>query len=194
MTSTVGILSILEGPVLNEARRLWKCFETDYGSSGVQCFDYPNVTFQAGYCQNIQPLGEALSQLSQQLRPFELIIDGWSCFESSNVFYLQVQPTEALRQIHREVNWLFEHHGVDVFGYYLPEQWVPHVTVAMEDLTAANLARAKRDLRGYHPRYRQMIANINLVERCNESGRIEIIRSFPNNTKPRNQRAMAPNP
>jgi hypothetical protein len=32
MSKTVGVLSILEGPLLDEAVRLWKLFETNYHS------------------------------------------------------------------------------------------------------------------------------------------------------------------
>lgn len=164
--------------MLIEAQRLWKLFAIEYGSSGVQCFDYPNVTFQVGHCQDVTYLGDALAQLSHQFIPFELTIDGWACFERSGVFYLKVHPTAKLGAIHRAVNGLLRQHGVEVFDHYRLEEWVPHVTVAMQDLTAENLTRAKQDMQGYHPRYRQLISNIHLVQRCHELGRIELVRSI----------------
>ncbi len=53
MTETIGILSILEGDLADEAKRLWQVFETRYASKGVQTFDYPNVTFQGGDCHDM---------------------------------------------------------------------------------------------------------------------------------------------
>jgi hypothetical protein len=69
-------------------------------------------------------------------------------------------------------------HCDDVFEYFLPEKWVPHVTVAMEDLTDENLERVKKDLGKYHLYYRQVLSNIHLVQRCEDTRRIEIVGGY----------------
>ena len=152
MEVTIGVLSILEGDALIEARRLWKLFEVEYASRGVQTFAHPNLTFQAGVCDDVDSLGQALIALSQRVLPFEITIDGLTFFPSpSRVAYLRVTPTAALRQIHRAVSEILAAHCTELFHNYQPENWVPHVTVAMGDLTDENRARATRDLAGYHP-------------------------------------------
>jgi 2'-5' RNA ligase len=179
MLRTVGVLSVLEGAALDEARRLWRLFETVYASKGVQSFDHPNVTFQGGQCRDVARLDSALLDLNRQLRAFEIIIDGLGYFEvCSNVVFLKVQPTEELRRINRAVNDVLRGHCDELFEYCLPRKWVPHVTVAMEDLTDENLERVKKDLGEYHPYYRQVLSNIHLVQRCEDTGRIEILRSY----------------
>ncbi len=178
MGETVGVLSILEGKMLNEAKRLWKLFETEYASKGVQSFDFPNMTFQGGQCRDLPGLKDALVALARQLQPFEVIIDGLAYFESHpNVVFLKVQPSDSLRRIQEVVHETLEPYCENLFPNYRPETWTPHVTVAMNDLTDPAFRRALHDLRDYHPYYRQTISNIHLVHVLEETGRIEIVAS-----------------
>ncbi len=177
MSETIGVLSILEGALLDEARRLWALFEREYQSKGVQSFDYPNVTFQGGRCHNVAQVQDALSRLSRQLRPFEVMVDGWSCFEPSNVVFLKVVLTDDLKHINQVVNDMLQRYCDELFDNYLPRRWPPHITVAMADLTEDNLKRARRDLRDYYPRCWQLISNLHLVRLRRETGRIEIVQS-----------------
>lgn len=178
MGELIGVLSILEGDVLTEAQRLWRLFETEYASTGVQSFDWPNVTFQAGHCDDVSRLEDDLGTLARNLPPFEIVVDGLAHFESQpKTVYLQVLPTDDVRRVNRAVNEMLEHHCAKVFKPYRPKNWIPHVTVAMKDLTDEAFDRAINDLRDYHPFYRQTISNINLVQALNDMKRIEIIKS-----------------
>ena len=177
---TVGVLSLLEGTLLAEARRLWKLFETEYGSTGAQAFDYPNLTFQGGICDDVEGLAGALAGMCQQTAPVEIIVDGLGYFETpAPTVYLKVQRTEELQHINRAVNAVLSATCVHVAEYYLPERWVPHVTLAMGDLTPHDLERSRQDLRQYHPRYQQVISSLQLVQRHEPTGRIEIVQGYP---------------
>jgi 2'-5' RNA ligase len=178
MSETVGVLSILEGPLLDEALRLWKLFETDYHSTGVQSFDHPNVSFQGGQCEQLAAVERALSELAGCLSPFEVIVDGWSCFESSNVIFLMVVPTDELKHINRLINDLLQQHCREVFDAYLPTRWHPHVTLAMQDLSDDDFERARRDLGDYRPHHRQTLSNLHLVQWHHDSGRVETVYSY----------------
>lgn len=164
--------------MMEEARRLWMLFETEYGSKGVQSFDFPNITFQAGPCRDVSLLKENLGALAHQLQPFEVVIDGLGYFESpSKVVFLKVRPTADLRRSHQAVSeWLEKHFG-SLYHNYLPGAWIPHVTVAMKDLTDEAFTRAMHQLRQYHPHYRQILANINLVHSFGDMERMDIIAS-----------------
>ena len=179
MFTTIGVLSILEGALRDEVRRLWKLFETMYASKGVQSFDYPNVSFQGGYCYNLSLVKEAVSEMSRHLSPFEVITDGIGYFESpSKVVFLNVRLTEELRRINRTVNSLLKTSCESVFEHYLPGTWKPHITVAMDDLTDQNFERAKQDLCDYPARYQQILSKIQLVRVDDKTGRVTIIKSY----------------
>ncbi|HVO44516.1 MAG TPA: 2'-5' RNA ligase family protein, partial [Aggregatilineales bacterium] len=146
MTELVGVLSIFEGDLQAEAKRLWKLFERDYASTGVQSFDFPNVTFQGGHCRDLAPVKAALADLSRRLRPFTVVIDGLDYFEGhAKAIFLDVRFTDELRHINRVVNEMLAGCCETVFEQYRPENWRPHVTVAMNDLTDDAFARAWHD-------------------------------------------------
>ena len=117
--------------------------------------------------------------MSLRLRPLELTIDGFGYFEArSKVVFLKVVLTEDLRCLNQAVNDLLQKRCDNVFQDYLPERWVPHITVAMGDLSDGDFERARRDLRRRHPRYQLNIPNMHLVQRDERTGRSEIIRCY----------------
>jgi 2'-5' RNA ligase len=176
MVETIGILSILEGAVAEESKRLWTLFENVYGSKGVQSFDYPNVTFQAGYCHDIALVQNTLAALSRNLSPFTVIVDGLDYFDSSSkAVFLSVQLTAELRQINQTINDMLSKCCEEIFESYRPEKWRPHITVAMDDLTDENFARAWQDLKDYQPHYRQTLSNICLVYVNKTTQHIEVV-------------------
>ena len=67
---------------------------------------------------------------------------------------------------------------IRLWSLYLPENWVPHITLAMGDLTDENFERAKHDLMTFHPYFRQTISSIALVRFCRGTVRIELVRSW----------------
>lgn len=177
MTDIIGILSVLEGPLAAESKRLWQLFEARYASRGVQSFDYPNLTFQAGTCQDMAAATHALVSLSQALHPFEVIVDSLAYFEGpSKTVFLKVRLTDELRRIHGAVHRALQPCGAGIYQRYLPEQWQPHITLAMDDLTEENFARAWKDFQDYHPFYEQQISNLCLVYMDRSTEHIKIAR------------------
>jgi 2'-5' RNA ligase len=74
-----------------------------------------------------------------RLRPLTIHTAGLGVFMSpAPVLYIPVVRAPTLERVHRLV-WrnfpLKEGDG----GYYAPAQWVPHITLAVGDLTSANL-------------------------------------------------------
>lgn len=184
MTETIGVLSTLEGDLQAGVKRWWQVFEEQYQSTGVQTFDYPNVTFQGGRCGDVPALRAALAALVPTLAPSEIVIDGFGCFEAARVIFLRVELTAVLRQIHAPIHDLLVRHCDEVFAHYTPEQWQPHVTLAMDDLTPDNFERAWRDLSASHPRDRQTLSNLCLVQVDAGTGHIHIIERWALSTQP----------
>jgi 2'-5' RNA ligase len=179
MATTVGVVSILEGPARAEAKRLWKLFETEYGSRSVQAFDHPHLTFHAGACLDLTELDDALSEACRQIRPFDMEIDGLGYFDSeSPVIYMTVVPNRELLALHRQIGEAMGSHCVGMFERYLPGVWVPHISLGMGDLTPANFKRAWRDLQGLRPQFHIAFSNAHLVRRDSETGLVEIVSSY----------------
>ncbi|MEH7113276.1 2'-5' RNA ligase family protein [Neobacillus niacini] len=178
MTVTIGIASIMTGIERDEVLRYWNVFETEYNSIGVQSFDHPNLGFQAGRCSNIDSLKDELSNLCAALSPFEVIVEGFGFFEApSKVVYLKVNKTDGLLELHKKINKSLAEYCKDLFEFYTPENWVPHITLAMDDLSETGFNDFKKRYKDYLPSFKQTISNLALVEFKN-NGRVELLSSY----------------
>lgn len=178
MTKTIGIASLLTGNARNEVLHFWRVFEIEYSSIGVQSFDHPNLGFQGGSCSDIHLLKDELSNLSMSLSPFEVKIEGFGFFETpSKVVYLNVLKTDELIDLHKKINNLLVKCCENLFDFYTPENWVPHLTLAMNDLTEISFSNFKEKHYDYSPSFKQIISNLALVE-FKKDGRVELLSCF----------------
>jgi 2'-5' RNA ligase len=178
MTVRIGIASLLIGEERDEVLRFWNVFEKNYNSIGVRSFDHPNLGFQGGSCLNIGTLKEELSKLCTKISPFEVIIDGFGFFEApSKVVYLKVVKSKELIEIHKKINISLTKCCQDLFELYTPENWVPHITLAMDDLSETSFDNFKNKYKDYSPYFKQTISNLALVEFKN-NGRVELLHRY----------------
>ncbi len=71
-----------------------------------------------------------------------------------------------------------EQSDVQVLEHYQSQRWVPHVTLAMKDLSSSNLQKAKKELVNYNPVFKQTLNTIHLVKLNKTTGRVEIINEY----------------
>lgn len=176
---TVGVLSTLHGDVLSQVLGLWRWFATKYGAKGVATYDSPNVSFQGGVCCHLDGLKCLLAEVSHELVPFDLILDGFGCFETTRTIYLRAVPTAELLAVQRSVHSVLASACSRIFEDYRPERWIPHVTVAMSDLNDAGFRDAMQRLGTRRPRYHQTLSNMRLVQLDEATGRIHTVTEWP---------------
>jgi 2'-5' RNA ligase len=177
--TTIGVCAIIPPPLGDDVRRLWQRFEREFGCRAVQEFGHPDLAFQGGQCTDQSALRAEISLWASAVDPLEIEINGVGCFENpSPVVFLSVVPTPELQRIHCDLNRIVAHHCTELFPEYLPERWVPHVTIAMQDITVDVMRRALAEFDGYQPRWRQVLPALSLVARNAGSGSWEIIESW----------------
>ncbi len=152
MSALVGVMAALEGPALEEARRLWKWFEDQYGCREVYTSWIPHLAFQGGTCDDIAPIARGFDQLASTVIPFDLVTDGIATFEAPvRVIYMRVILTDELRQFHRHINQFLEAHCQKTLDLYQPDRWVPHISLAVEDISEESFKQALQELSGAPP-------------------------------------------
>ena len=179
MKSTkVGVVSVLEGDAYKEAKRMWRLFEREYDSVAIQNFAHPHLSFQGGTCEDIRIIDAGLKQLSADIKPFLVRIEGINVFQKPDrAIFMEVFKTRTLQSAHEKIDTLLKSHCSRTFNLYSPESWHPHVTLACEDLSPGSFQKAKNDLENYHPRYKLKVHNICLVKWYHED-RIRIYRKY----------------
>lgn len=176
----VGVVAVFSGPVAVEAGTLADLLSRWYGTSGTESCPWPHVTFQGGMCSDLARLQQAISTLAGKFAPVEAEVDGIGYFDPpSNVVYLRVTPTAEMRALNHAADATLRSECSEVWDYYTPENWVPHVTVAWEDLLDEDIMRAKEDLHGYHPKAQERITGLTLLVLDPETKTWQITRTFP---------------
>ena len=166
----------MEGQPYRNIKRLWTLFERKYDSRAVQAYSHPHICYQAAKTSNVGQMKKDLQQLVWQIRPFEIAVDGFRHFRNE-VIYLGVRKTRELTKIHKLVHRFLETHCQDLFELYSPEHWIPHITLAMEDLSEDNFKRAWREFEGSSIHYKQRVHNICMVK-WYPNGKIRIARRY----------------
>lgn len=99
-------------------------------------------TFPAGEpdTQSVSSAGALPSEFSAQLAslarrsvPIDISLESLGVFGSvQGVIFLAPVVTRQLQTLHGQVQGLLEYFGATRHPYYLPDHWVPHVTIAVE--------------------------------------------------------------
>lgn len=102
----------------------------------------PHVSVAAADELNVPYCTSMLERLSKAQRSFAANFAAFGTFPGGQgVVYLSPTPSELLLSIHRAVYRQLTDAGIRLHEHFLPEGWVPHVTVGFE-LTGQEVALA----------------------------------------------------
>ena len=160
---TIGIVSNLEGKPYKDIKKLWAWLEREYSCVAYEAYSHPHVSFQAAKTSDIRQLKRDVQKLASQIKPFEIEVGGLLHFDKK-VICLQIRKTRELVKLHKLVNQFLEARCRDLFDYYLPHNWIPHITLAQEVPAARSFEKAWRELRDSNIRFRQRLNNICMVK------------------------------
>jgi len=172
----IWIVSILENKPYKDVKNLWRLFERKYKSVGVQIFSHPHVTFQGGRTDDTRQLKRDFQGIASKMGPFEIEVSGARHF-GRKVIYLEVEKTPGSVEINKRINQFLKAHCHDLFEDCTPGNWIPHITLAMDDLTAGNFQKAWTDLRDSELRFRQRLHNLCIVKQY-PGGKVRIARRY----------------
>lgn len=159
----IAIVSNLEGQPYKDVRVLWKLFERKYLSKSIQAYSHPHVSFQSGTTPDVRQSKRDFENVASQIRPFQIEVMGARHFRK-DVIYLAVKRTRELAKIHKLINRFLDGQCQDLVELYTPKHWLPHVTLAMEDLTEENFEKAWMEFGGSNIRFKQRLHNICMVK------------------------------
>jgi 2'-5' RNA ligase len=126
-----GVGSLLDLASTNRVRSLWSRLELEFGLRGVLVMPYPHISYQVAQDYDRASLEPALEELARNTRPFTIRTTGLATFDGDwPVVFVAVEKDERLREFHTRVWGTCLPRARDVFSYYHPGSWVPHITLA----------------------------------------------------------------
>jgi len=142
-----GIVTFLDESNEKQIKSLWELLDLQCDLSGIQKTPYPHFSWQFGDHYELAPIQERLELLCKHVRRFHVLAAGLGIFPGQNpVIYVSLVKTEHLINLHRVLWEEFAPFSMDIFPYYAPNRWMPHITLAYHDVTVDNLGCALREI------------------------------------------------
>ncbi len=135
-----GIASLLDQQTNIRVEKLWQELETRCGLIGAKSTPFPHLTWQVteGYDQS--RIGSILRNISGHTQPFIIHSFGLGIFTGEKpVLYISIFKEESLIRFHRKLWDQTQRFAQDPAIFYAPDQWVPHITLAYNDVNRGNL-------------------------------------------------------
>jgi 2'-5' RNA ligase len=132
-----GVVSLLEQRSYAAVEGLWDELERQFGVRGVRATPFPHFTYQVAGAYDEPALESAMRRVAGARPPFQARTTGLGVFTGAEpVVYVPVVRDARLSALHEAVWDALSPAGSDVSGYYRPDQWMPHITLAWADIDA----------------------------------------------------------
>jgi hypothetical protein len=159
-----GIVSLLNAEHAVEVEALWTELERRFGLRGQYQTPFPHFSYQVAAGYDLAALAPALEAAAAEIAPFRVRTSGPGVFAGERpVFYVAVEREEVLLRAHARVWRASEAAASGLEAYYRAEAWVPHITLAMHDLTPALLPAVRDWLAERELRWEIAVADLALI-------------------------------
>ena len=142
-----GIASLLDEHTATRVERVWQDLESHCGLVGVKTTPFPHISWQVTASYEVTRLEYVLSALVKQITPFTIHTTGIGLFSGERpVIYISIVKDEPLIHFHSMLWEKTKEIAIQPVLLYSPEWWVPHITIAYNDVTPANIGCAMQYL------------------------------------------------
>jgi 2'-5' RNA ligase len=135
-----GLVTLLPQPHYAQVESIWDALEARFDLRGIRVTPYPHFSWQIGEHYPEAELRAALEEIAARTPPFTATTTGLGLFSGPRpVIFIPVVKSPALTALHRA---LWERLLPICQGgspYYSPENWVPHISLAYDDVTPGRL-------------------------------------------------------
>ncbi|MDQ0208764.1 2'-5' RNA ligase family protein [Alkalicoccobacillus murimartini] len=127
-------------------------------------------------CSDLNQLKKGLHDLTKSLRAVDIETGLLHSFGHSTI-YLEVMKSLELAALHKHVHQFLKSTCEEVFHLYEPSNWVPHITLAMEDLDESQFQAFMKTYKSDQVQLHQTLTSLTLVE-YTADGQIQVIEDF----------------
>jgi hypothetical protein len=136
-----GVVSLLPNEFDARIRNIWSDLDAEFGLRGVRQTPFPHLSYHVAEYYGRAPLIAVISELARDLDPFTLNTTGVRHFDVAEpVLYVAIESTPELKMLQRTLWQSLQSLSSGAQGYYHPDTWVPHITLAAHDLKAHQLS------------------------------------------------------
>lgn len=135
-----GLVSVLDPKHSARVEALWDELAQGCGLTGIHVTPIPHFSYQIAGDYDWEGVQTAMEELAARTKPFQITTTGLALFTGERIVaYLPVVRTAALSALHQEIWQQVQPHSVAPSLYYAPSFWMPHISLAYQDVTPERL-------------------------------------------------------
>ena len=164
-----GVTTILQEPHVALVKQAWQELEEICGVKGIQAFPTPHFSWHIAQNYHRACLWERLQAFCQSAQPFTVRTGGLGIFSGEKIVVnIALVKDQTLLAFHRAVWDLCERCASQSFPYYSPDKWMPHITLAIDDVFQENIGCVVEHLIVQRFSWELVINNLALITEVEE--------------------------
>lgn len=159
-----GLVSLLSQPYYQKVQQVWDELESECGLKGIRVTPYPHFSWQIAADYDMQRLEQVMQTIAANAAPFTVHTTGLGIFTGPKpVIFVPLVKSTELMNFHELVWESVRLLGQEISPFYHPNSWMPHISLAYEDVDEANISAVINELvyETYHWEIR--VDNISLI-------------------------------
>ncbi len=159
-----GLASLLPEPYFLQVKRIWDRLETCCGLTAIRATPYPHFSWQIAHSYPLDQFQSIVQQLSKHIAPFQVRTAGLGVFSGTTpIIFISVVKDPFLVTLHHQIWEQLAQIANEPNQYYHPAQWMPHITLAHEDVTPDNIGVVMQTLAFERYEWEMWIDNLALI-------------------------------
>jgi 2'-5' RNA ligase len=159
-----GLVSLLPEPFYTRVESTWRELERDFGLTGIRVTPFPHFSWQVVQDYDWERIASVLQDIARQTSPLTARTTGLGLFTGARpVIYVPVVKSAELMRLHRLVWERTAQVSTGRLAYYAPGAWMPHVSLAYEDVNQANVGRVMERLAWQSFDWEMVVDNVALI-------------------------------
>lgn len=169
-----GLTSLLDPKSDDQTRKMWLQLNEGCSLSGIQLTPYPHFSWCVADGFRSDVVHEVMNELARDIAPFRVVTSGLGIFTGAEpVLYISLVRNAIMDEVHAMIIQRMAGLMENSNQYYMPERWVPHITLAYKDLTPQKLGCAVETLCQYSFGFEIQVNNLSLMYQIDQSAGIE---------------------
>jgi len=142
-----AVISKLDLELSSRVKSLWQQLCITCGLKEIFLLPTPHFTWFLTEEMDVQKVVPLIEQIALTNSSFSTHTFGLGIFTGEKpVLYLPIVKTEALIHLHNDLWTQIQPYSDEIQSYYSPLLWVPHITLALKDLTRETLVCAVNEI------------------------------------------------
>jgi 2'-5' RNA ligase len=138
-----SIITELEEQAAIQVMHIWRRLHDACSLKGIFNYPNPHFTWFGMKEMDMECCSTVLDSLAKGTIPFSVHTSGLGIFPGEEpVLYLPLVKSAYLMDLHRQIWRKIQPYCTGIKDISLPEFWIPHITLAIQDLNQENLSCA----------------------------------------------------